>query len=215
MSAAAGLVAIDGCAFDELLEGLAGAFVDGRRRVLLRLAGREGFEEEELRRELVAFSGLECPAREPDVGLVVSRCRGAACALFGECPLVREGPGDLHDCATGRLVASLVERWRRNVDPCPCPGFDDLASAVESMLEGVGIHAASAPPRARTSLALVDLARQRGSLPGLAGPFLRVGEFEQLAAFMPPGATRDHPGLAPVEAWLRRVASEEAAVVEL
>lgn len=216
MSRRPSLVAIEGCAFDEALEVLAGALIDGRRRGLLRLAAREDLEEDELRRELVAFSGLACPAFEAGVGLVASRCHGDACPLIGECPLVREGPEDLHRSAIGRLIATLVDRWRRpGIEPCPCPGFDSLAPALESMLEGAGIHAATAPPRARTSLALVDLARQRGVLPGPVGPFLRAGEFEQLAAFVPPGSTRDNPGLAPVEAWLRRVAAEEAAVVEL
>ncbi len=209
------LVAVEGALFGELVEVLGRALVEGRRRPLARLAAREGVGAEEALAELSAFPAGACPAADPAVGLAVARCTaGRGCPVQGECSLVA---GDRHpaDSRTASLVRDLLGRWAAGRPASPVDTVAGLLPPVRGLLERSGRAGPGAPPRARTSLALLEMAISRGGIAGATGPFLLAGEAEQMAAHVPPGAGRGDPSLAPVEAWLRRVVSGEDALVEL
>jgi len=208
-----GLVAIEGGLLDELLEVLARALVEGKRRPLGRLAAREGVAGEEALAELAAFPAGACPAADDAVGLAAGRCAaGEGCPVEEECALVAGGrrPGSSR---TASLVRELLRRRAIDLAP-PVASLRELLPPVRALVERSGRAGPEAPPRARTSIALLEMAVAREGIVGVTGPFLRAGEAEQVAAHVPPGSGRGDPDLAPVEAFLRLVACREAAIVE-
>jgi len=215
---ARGLQAVDGARWRELLAALDAALAKGRRRELSQLAACADVAADEALRELAAFPARSCSAVEAGVGLARARCRArAGCPVSEECPLVaRRGPEGLASSAPGRLVAALARKWRRDDQPAPpVSGLAELAERVPALLERSGRVPPGSPPRARTSIAVLDLALGRGGPFGATGPFLGAAEVEQVAAFVPPGSGRGAAGLAETEAWLRWAASAEVALVEL
>ena len=210
-------VAVAGAAWQALLDALDAAVGDGRRQAIVRLAEQEETDAGEALRELAAFPGRRCAAREPRLGIGPARCTaGTGCPVAEACPLARGGdPAAIARSHTARFVAALA---RRRALPAPERvefGFDALAEALASLLERSGRCGPGAPPRARTALAVVDLARRRGGPFGATGPFLAAAELEQVAAHVPPGSGRGDRDLALVEAWLRRATALDAALVEL
>ncbi len=209
------LVAVDGALLGELVGVLGRALVEGKRRPLGRLAAREGLAADEALAELAAFPAGACPAADPAVGLALARCRaGAGCPVEDECALVAGGRGPAGS-RTAALVRGMVEGWILELPAAPVAVLADLLDPLRALLERSGRVGPDAPPRARTSIALVEMAVSRGGIAAATGPFLLATEAEQVAAHVPPGAGRGDRELAPVEAWLRHVASREAALVEL
>lgn len=208
---------VEGAPWKELVDLLGAALAEGKRRGLLRFAAQQGLEEDEVRRELAAFPGGACAAVDPLFGISVGRClAGSGCPVLDECPLVTSDPAQMRRSAIGSLVCRAVECWVPEEFPeCPLLTLGAFRAPLERMLARCGLDIREGPPRARASLALVDLAVGRGGPPGVEGGFLSAEEAEQLAAFLPPGSGRGDPALAPVEAWLRRVATEEGAIVQL
>ena len=209
------LVAVDGALLAELTLVLGRALTEGKRRPLGRLAAREGVSADEALAELAAFPAGACAAADPAVGLAAGRCTaGAGCPVEDECALVAGGRGP-SGSRTAALVRGMVEAWILGLPPAPVAGLAELLDPVRALLERSGRVGPDAPPRARTSVALLEMAVSRGGLAAATGPFLLAAEAEQVAAHVPPGSGRGDPALAPIEAWLRHVASREAALVEL
>lgn len=211
------VVAVAGAPWQALLDAVDSAVVGGRRQAIARLAEQEEVDAGEALRELAAFPGRRCAAREPRLGVDPARCTArAGCPVGEECPLARGGdPRAIARSHAARFVAALA---RRRALPAPERvglGFDALVEALVALLERSGRCGPGAPPRARTALAVVELARRRGGPFGATGPFLAVDELDQVAAHVPPGSGRGDRELALVEAWLRRAAAHEAALVEL
>lgn len=115
--------------------------------------------------------------------------------------------------AVTALVRALAERWLRPLPAAPFVDLAGLAAPLEDLLERAGRP--GDPGRARTAPDVLRAALARGGPLGATGAYLTGPELEQVAAFVPPGSGRGDPRLAPVEAWIRRAVSHEAAVVEL
>jgi hypothetical protein len=209
------IVAIEGALFAELVKVLDGA-LRGKRRALARLAAREGVEPGNALEELGAFPSSSCAALEEGAGLRPALCTaGVTCPVADECPLVDEsGAESLGSSDLASLVASLLRCGLRPMPPCPLEELGAFRAPIEELLARSPRVAADGPPRARTSLTLLDLAGRRGGLVGAAKVFLAPGEVESVAAFVPPGSSRGEPRLVAVESWLRRAAIAEVALVE-
>jgi hypothetical protein len=211
------LVPVDGRLLDELLTVLDEAFAEGNRRALGRLAAREGLAADDAVEEVGAFPRGACSALEPGFGLRPSLCTaGRGCPVEEECPFVRgEGPARIPQAATAQLFRELTGRWRRSLPPAPVAGLGALVRPLSRLLERSGRVDADSPPRARTSLALIEMAVRRGGPLGAVTALLTAGELEQVAAFVPPGAGRGDPPLHEVEMWLRQATLAEAGLVEV
>lgn len=210
-----GLFAIDGGHADELLAALDAALARGSRRDLVRLAERNEVDAADALRELDAFPVRACSALSSGLGLAVSRCSaGSGCSVADECPLVRGGtPERIGQSALASLVVALLTRWRKAYPAAPVNNLVAMRAAVDSMLSRSGVIAASSPPRARTSLAILDLAIGRGGPIGAVSAVVTAAEVEQIAAFLPPSSGRGDSALLAAEAWLRLDAAAEAALV--
>ncbi len=215
MKRPSGLFAIDGGHVDELLAALDAALGSGARRDLVRLAERNELQADDALRELDAFPSRECSALSSGLGLSMSRCTaGSGCPVADECPLVHGGtPDRIGQSALAALVMSLLERWRKSYPAAPVQDLSAMREVVSLMLDRRGINAASAPPRARTSLAILDLAIGRGGPVGAVSAVVTAAEVEQIAAFLPPSSGRGESTLTAAEAWLRLDAAAEAALV--
>jgi hypothetical protein len=207
---------VDGALWQELLAVLDGALHDGRRRALVRLAEREQISAEEAGLELAAFPARSCAALERGVGLTPARCvADQGCPVREECPFVQgQGPAAIGRSALAHLVGALAHRWRKPLPAAPFATLAELPALVRQLLERSGRIRTDSPPRARTALAVADLALRRGGPVGASGAFLTAAELEQVAAFLPPGSGRGDPRLAPVESWIRRAVSAEVALVD-
>lgn len=206
------LSAVEGRVWNDLLEALITALARGRPRPLRRLIEDAGLQAVLVERELAAFPGGACAARSDLLGLDMGRClAGKGCPVEKECPFPGSGVGS----HLGRALSSLA---RGGIVPLVCSSplntLSDLRRDLAELLLDHPRLAGAAGPRARTSLALLDRALARGGPLGATGPFLPAPELEQIAAFLPPGSGRRKPEKAAAEAWLRRVASAGAAVVE-
>ncbi len=213
---ARGLIALEGRLLDELFEVLRDA-IGGRRRVLARLAAREGLDAGRALEELGAFPAAHCSARDDEALLRPADCTaGGDCGVDSECPLVHEGGAQsIARSATASLLRSFVVHWARDLPPAPVARLADLEQPIAAMLAASPRVGDEAPPRARTSLMVLALAARRGGPFGAFRAYLRQGEFERLAAHLPPGSGREVPELRPVEAWVRRLTLLECALVEL
>jgi hypothetical protein len=210
-------VPVAGAAWQALLDALDAALGDGRRQAVARLAEHEELDAGEALRELAAFPARRCGAREPRLGVDPARCTArAGCPVGDECPLARGGdPRAIARSHTARFVAALARRRTLAAPEGVALPFDALAGALAALLERSGRCGPGAPPRARTALAVAELARRRGGPFGATGPFLAPAELEQVAAHVPPGSGRGDRELERVEAWLRRATAHDAALVEL
>jgi len=215
VTGADGLVAVEGRLLDELLDVLREA-VGGKRRILARLASREGLDAARSLEELGAFPAAQCAARHDEAIVDPSGCTaGGGCPVEAECPLIRGGGSDaIRASATAGLLASFVERWARPLPPPPVRRLADLEQPIARLLEASPRLAGGAPPRARVSLTVLAVAVRREGPFGAFRAFLRQGELERLAAHLPPGSGRAVPELRPVEAWIRRLTLLECALVE-
>ncbi|MCE5247290.1 hypothetical protein LLG88_10275 [bacterium] len=195
--------------FDELLAACAEAPGRRRRRALARLSDDAALVEAAVA-ELAEWPAARCAAVDEACGVVSGRCgAGGACAVEEVCPLAAEGT--LGGGAAARLIGAAAARLRIEAPAAPCARLEELRSLVERLLARDGRAAA----RRGEALAALDLALARGGLFGATGPFLRGAEMERVAAFTPPGCGRGDALLAPVEAWIRRAAIMDAALVEL
>ena len=195
--------------FDDLLSACAEALGRRRRRALARLSDDAALVEAAVA-ELAEWPGARCGAADEACGVVSGRCgAGGACAAAAVCPLL-EG-GALGGGAAARLIGEAAARLRIDAPAAPCARLEELRTLVERLLARDGRAAA----RGGEALAAFDLALARGGLFGATGPFLRGAEMERVAAFVPPGCGRGDALLAPVEAWIRRAAILDAALVEL
>lgn len=212
-----GPVALDRVLWHEFLAVLDEAVAEGARRSLVRLAAREGLAADEAQRELAAFPTHDCVALERGAGVRVAACTfDTGCPVAEECPLVRGGSSaSIATSALGQLVRAFAEHVARPLAAAPFARLAELPPLLEQLLERSGRLGPDAPPRARTSLAVLDVALRRGGPFGATGPYLSGAELEQLAAFVPPGSGRDDPRLGPVEAFVRRAACAEVALVDL
>ena len=213
---AGGLLALEGRLLDELLEVLGDA-ADGRRRILARLAAREGLDAGSALEELGALPVAQCSARDDEAVLRPADCTaGGGCIVDSECPLVHEGGAQaIARSATASLLRAFVRHWARERPPAPVEHLADLERPIAAMLAASARVGEEAPPRARTSLMVLALAARRGGPFGAFRAYLRQGEFERLAAHLPPGSGRGMPELRSVEAWIRRLTLLECALVEL
>jgi hypothetical protein len=207
---------VDGPALTEILEVLDAA-AGGKRRILARVAARAEIDASSALQELGALPTSSCSAIEAGVGLTPSRCTaGSGCAVEAECPLVRGGePGRMRASALAELVRRLVARARKPMAEAPVADLAGLAEGVDALLAASERVGPDAPPRARTSMLLLQVATRRGGPFAAVNGFLTAAELEQVAAFVPPGSAREAPSLAPVEAWLRRAATDEVGLVEV
>lgn len=212
-----GPVALDRALWQEFVAVLDEAAAGGARRALARLAAREGLAADEAQRELAAFPAHDCVARERGAGVRAAACTfGSGCPVAEECPLVRGGSSaSIAASALGQLVLAFAERCTRPLAPAPIARLAELPPLLDELLQRSGRLGADAPPRARTSLTVLDLALRRGGPFGATGPYLSGAELEQLAAFLPPGSGRDDARLGPIEAFVRRAACAEVALVDL
>lgn len=215
MSAASGIVAVDGALLSELLS-IATQALRGKRRLLGRLAAREGIDSHDALEELGAFPDSACTALDDSAGLRPALCTaGRGCAVADECSLATSGDSRLIALsATASLVRRLALSWSRPFESSPVRSLSDLAYPVAQLLERSGCAGQDTPPRARTSLALIDMAARRGGPLGALDAFLTQQEVEQVAAFIPPGSGRGDDALLRIEGWLRRAATLEVALVE-
>lgn len=206
-----GIREVDGAQWRGVLDALRTAVLQGRSRALLRLLEEASAPGEEAQRELAAFPRNSCAALSEETGLSPERCRaGRGCPVEKECPF----PGRLAASSLGRSVALLAHRGVLPLSPGPEKTVSGLRGDLARLLDDHPLLRDNPPPRSRASLAILDLALTRGGLLGATGPFLTAQEMEHVAAFLPPGSGRIKPDLAPVEAWVRRAASAEAALVE-
>jgi hypothetical protein len=209
------VVVIEGPVWDGLIAALSDAVTRGDQRELAdRLDGLE--TEGTPLQELSALPVRSCSAVDEETVLSVDRCTaGRGCPVQDECPLVRDEPDDMGRSDLSRALGRAVDAAGR---PVPAAVADELArlrGGVERLLRASGRVGADSPPRARTSIAVLDMALRRGGVAAATGPFLRAGELEQVAAFVPPGSGRADAALADLEAWLRRTVCDESALVEI
>jgi hypothetical protein len=209
------VVTIEGPVWDGLLVALADAVTRGDQRELAeRLGGLE--TEETPLQDLSALPVRSCSAVDEEAVLSVSRCTaGRGCPVQDECPLVRDEPGDMGRSDLSRALARAVDAAGQPVPATVAAELARLREGVEQLLRASGRVGPDSPPRARTSIAVLDMAVRRGGVAAATGPFLRAGELEQVAAFVPPGSGRADTALAELEAWLRRTVCDENALVEL
>lgn len=215
MSTPSRIHVVEGTKLDELLDVAAQA-LRGKPRGLGRLASREGIDARDALEELGAFPTSACSALDPSVVLRPSNCTASqGCSVADECSLLAGAtPAAIAYSSTARLIRALLGRWSRPASTAPVDGLSSMLAEVSRLLERSPRVGAAAPPRARTSLALLDMGVRRGGpLDAFAG-FLTQAEVEQVAAFVPPGSGRDDQKLLVVEGWLRQAATLEAALVE-
>jgi len=210
--------AVDGARWQEMLTLLDAAMRQGRRRGLIRLAEREGISSAEASRELAAFPSKQCSALEEGMGVRVSACTAAkGCAAAEECPFVR-GSRDPSKIARSATAVMIEQMACRLLEASPQPAvasLSELISPVRDLLEESGRVGIDAAPRARTSLVLLDLAVKRAGPVDATGAYLTASEVELVAAFIPPQSARSSRRLREIEAWIRRVAASESALVEV
>jgi hypothetical protein len=215
MAGGRGLVAVEGQAWDGLLSVLADAVQRGDTRGLgQRLAGLDAGEE--ALQDLAALPVRACSAIGGEGLLRAGNCSaGRGCPVQEECPLVRGDPSEMGRSALGRALGAAVDALRRPGEDPPVADLEELRGWVEQLLRASGRVAPDSPPRARTSVTVLDMSLGRGGVAGVTGSYLRSGELEQVAAFVPPGSGQQEEGLAEIEAWLRRSVCLESALLEI
>jgi hypothetical protein len=215
MPGASGLVIVDGQAWDSLLSTLADAVSKGETRGLReRLAGLEAAEE--ALQDLAALPVRACSAVDGEGLLRPGSCTaGHGCPVEPECPLVRSDPAEMGSSALGLAVTAAIESAGTAAENAPVDGLDRLRGGIEALLRASRRMGPESPPRARTSLTVLDMALGRGGVVGVTGPYLTAAELERVAAFVPPGSGQGEPELAEVEAWLRKTVCRESALLEI
>ncbi len=208
------IATLSGTAWEELLEALRGALTRGGRRALSRLARSAELEADDALRELAALPAQGCQAVQAEIGVAPAHCSlSRGCEFAGECPLLQRRAANINASALGRLVEGLGRSYRISYGSAPVGHLAAFRGPLKAMLEARGLCDVAAPPRARSSLVLLDLALERGGPIGLPGPFLSATELEQLAAFIPPGSGISASD-AVLEAWIRQGVCRECALLE-
>ena len=214
MGKRARVLVIDGPVWDGLLDALSDAVLKGDHRELSDRLGGLSIEGAPLQ-DLSALPVRSCSAVEAEAVISAARCTaGRGCPVQEECPLVRDAPADMERSDLSRALARAVAASGRPAPAGLAPGMTRLREGVDRLLQASGRVGAESPPRARTSLAVLDMAVRRGGVAAATGAFLRSRELEQVAAFVPPGSGREEPELAALEAWLRETVCGESALVE-
>lgn len=216
MAGQARLAVVEGTEWQALVDGLRAGIERGEHRALGRQLKAMGVDEPGALQDLAALPVRACSAVDEDAVLSMERCTaGRGCPVQGECPLVRSTPDDMACSALARGLRAAIERCEIADVSAPVETLDELGRAIERLLEASGRVSPDSPPRARTSLAVLDMARRRGGVAGVTGPFLTASELEQVAAFVPPSSGATEPDLAGVEGWLRQVVCFERALAEV
>jgi hypothetical protein len=215
MLPASRLLVIPGPAWDELLEALSAAVVKGDQRKLAERLDPLAVGGTPLQ-DLAALPVRSCSAVDEETVLSVLRCTaGRGCPVQEECPLVRSEPEDMARSDLARALTAAVEASGHPAASGGGARLEGLRDGVERLLQASGRVGSESPPRARTSIAVLDMAVRRGGVAGATGPFLRARELEQVAAFVPPGSGRGHDELSRIEAWLRETVCGGNGLVEV
>lgn len=207
------LALLDGSQWDGILDALREAVVRGDSRRLGEQLATASAGERALQ-DLAALPVRACSALDEDVVLSPIRCSaGRGCPVEEECPLVRGAPDEMSSSALAEALRGVVRDGVETVDAAVAADMAQLRERIDRLLRASDKVGPESPPRARTSLAVIDMSLRRGGVAGATGPFLRARELEQVAAFVPPGSGRGEEGLAAIEAWLRRAACRERALL--
>lgn len=202
----------EGARVEAVLEALIAALHNGRSGPLDRLAKQAGLDFSEARRAIQAFPRRECAALREQIALALDGCTAqTGCQVATACPLVTHGQAaSLTRSAVAIMARDLIGGSEKSFPAAPLESLEQMRGAVLEMLR---LLPTDAPPRARTSLVILDLAIARGAPLGVAASFLRSSEVEQVAAFLPPDSSSEFEHYRQFEGWLRLAASSEAAIV--